>query len=44
MHFHCGPDYAVERLGYDPDDLAELPVGATAAFAGDMEEMSVSAA
>ena len=34
VHFHCGPAYAVERLGYDPDELAQLPSGATEAFAG----------
>ena len=34
VHFHCGPAYASERLGYDPDELAELPAGATASFAG----------
>lgn len=34
VHFHCGPVYAVERLGYDPDELAALPAAATASFAG----------
>lgn len=34
VHFHCGPAYAIERLGYDPEDLAELPPEATASFAG----------
>ena len=33
-HFHTGPQYAVERLGYRPADLAELPDSVTAAFAG----------
>jgi SAM-dependent methyltransferase len=33
-HFHTGPEYAVERLGYDPRELAELPDGVTAPFAG----------
>ena len=23
-HFHTGPEYAVERLGYSPEALAEL--------------------
>jgi hypothetical protein len=23
-HFHTGPDYAVERLRYSPDELSEL--------------------
>lgn len=34
FHFHRGPAYAVERLGYDADELATLPEEATAAFAG----------
>lgn len=34
VHFHCGPLYAAERLGYDPDELAALPAAATASFAG----------
>jgi arsenite methyltransferase len=34
VHFHCGPEYAVERLGYDPEELALLPAEATASFAG----------
>lgn len=34
FHFHRGPAYAAERLGYDPKELAELPDEATAAFAG----------
>lgn len=34
FHFHRGPDYAVEVLGYDPAVLRELPVLATARFAG----------
>jgi SAM-dependent methyltransferase len=33
-HFHTGPDYAVERLGYAPGDLGELPDSVTAPFAG----------
>jgi arsenite methyltransferase len=33
-HFHTGPDYAVERLGYVPEALAELPGTVTAPFAG----------
>jgi len=33
-HFHTGPDYAVERLGYVPEELAELPGTVTAPFAG----------
>src|SRR5262245_22483280 len=34
FHFHRGARYAVERLGYDPDELASLPSSATARFAG----------
>jgi arsenite methyltransferase len=33
-HFHTGPDYAVQRLGYVPEELAELPGTVTAPFAG----------
>jgi arsenite methyltransferase len=34
FHFHCGLDYAVERLGYDRADLATLPAACTERFAG----------
>jgi arsenite methyltransferase len=33
-HFHTGPDYAAERLGYIREELAELPGTVTAPFAG----------
>lgn len=33
-HFHTGPEYAVERLGYVRYELADLPDGVTAPFAG----------
>jgi arsenite methyltransferase len=33
-HFHTGPRYAVERLGYEAEDLAALPAEVTASFAG----------
>ena len=33
-HFHTGPDYAAERLGYARHELAELPDAVTAPFAG----------
>ena len=33
-HFHTGPEYAVERLGYPAHALAELPDSVTAPFAG----------
>lgn len=34
FHFHRGPEYAAEFLGYDPQELAALPSPATASFAG----------
>jgi arsenite methyltransferase len=34
FHFHRGPAYAVERLGYDAGELAALPVSVTSSFAG----------
>jgi SAM-dependent methyltransferase len=34
FHFHRGPSYAAEMLGYDRARLAALPAGATAPFAG----------
>ena len=34
FHFHRGPQYAAEMLGYDARALAELPSEATASFAG----------
>jgi len=34
FHFHRGPIYAAEHLGYDPEELAALPAEATEAFAG----------
>ncbi len=34
FHFHRGPEYAAERLGYDPGELGSLPSLATASFAG----------
>ena len=33
-HFHTGPEYAVERLGYQREELADLPDSVTAPFAG----------
>lgn len=33
-HFHTGPEYAVERLGYARAEVADLPDGVTAPFAG----------
>ena len=34
FHFHRGPQYAAEFLGYDAGALAALPADATASFAG----------
>jgi SAM-dependent methyltransferase len=34
FHFHRGPTYAAEFLGYDVDQLASLPTECTASFAG----------
>ena len=34
FHFHRGPDYAVERLGYSRAELSAIPSVATARFAG----------
>lgn len=34
FHFHRGPKYAAELLGYDAGALAALPEDATASFAG----------
>jgi SAM-dependent methyltransferase len=34
FHFHRGPGYAVEWLGYDATELAALPADVTQAFAG----------
>jgi len=34
FHFHRGPAYASERLGYDASALAALPAESTASFAG----------
>jgi len=34
FHFHRGPGYATEFLGYDPAELAALPAECSASFAG----------
>jgi arsenite methyltransferase len=34
FHFHRGPAYAAERLGYDEGELSRLPASVTASFAG----------
>lgn len=33
-HFHRGPEYARSFLGYDPDELAQIPELSSARFAG----------
>jgi SAM-dependent methyltransferase len=42
-HFHTGPEYAVERLGYAREALAELPDAVTAPFAGVGNPLGVGA-
>src|SRR6185295_14265332 len=34
FHFHRGPEYAASRLGYDHQELMQLPSTVTASFAG----------
>ena len=34
FHFHRGPAYAVQRLGYDEAELSKLPGMVTESFAG----------
>ncbi len=34
FHFHRGPKYAAEFLGYAPKELESLPADVTASFAG----------
>jgi arsenite methyltransferase len=34
FHFHRGPAYAADLLGYDPAELAAMPAQVTAPFAG----------
>jgi SAM-dependent methyltransferase len=34
FHFHRGPAYAAELLGYDATELAAIPVASSASFAG----------
>lgn len=34
FHFHRGPEYASSRLGYDRNELMQLPLTVTASFAG----------
>jgi SAM-dependent methyltransferase len=34
FHFHRGPAYAIAMLGYDAEELAQLPLSVSSAFAG----------
>ena len=34
FHFQRGPSYAASRLGYDHNELAQIPVAVTSSFAG----------
>lgn len=42
-HFHRGPDYAQDFLGYDRDELAALPALATQRFAGVGNPLAIGA-
>ena len=43
FHFHTGPDYAAERLGYSRAALADLPDSITGPFAGVGNPLSLGA-
>ena len=43
FHFHRGPAYAAERLGYDATALATLPADVTASFAGVANPLRIAA-
>lgn len=42
FHFHRGPAYAAELLGYDAAELALLPAESTAAFAGVSNPLAIA--
>ena len=42
FHFHRGPEYAVEHLGYNAAELAALPSSATESFAGVANPLSIA--
>jgi arsenite methyltransferase len=42
FHFHRGPKYAAELLGYDAAELAALPAESTAAFAGVSNPLAIA--
>lgn len=41
-HFHTGPKYATELLGYDAADLGALPAETTASFAGVANPLAIA--
>jgi arsenite methyltransferase len=41
FHFHRGPAYAAEFLGYDAGELSTLPPDCTASFAGIGNPMAI---
>ncbi len=43
FHFHRGPAYATEFLGYDADELASLPAECTGSFAGIGNPLAIAA-
>jgi SAM-dependent methyltransferase len=43
FHFHRGPAYAAERLGYDAAALAAIPAATTASFAGVANPLRIAA-
>src|SRR5687767_12307150 len=42
FHFHRGPAYAADLLGYDAAELALLPAESTAAFAGVSNPLAIA--
>lgn len=42
FHFHRGPAYAADLLGYDARELAALPASTTASFAGVANPLAVA--
>ena len=43
FHFHRGPSYAAERLGYDASALAAIPSETTGSFAGVANPLRIAA-
>jgi len=42
FHFHRGPAYAADLLGYDSSELAALPAESTASFAGVANPLAIA--